>query len=44
MRAESDRAATAYAELGGATDSLYGGAKMLAAEVTSLQFQYFTRQ
>ena len=41
MRSESDRAVSAYGEMGGSTDSLFGGAKLLAAEVTSLQFQYF---
>ncbi len=41
MRAESDRAVSAYGEVNGSSDSIYGGAKLLAAEVTSLQFQYF---
>ncbi|HUE74474.1 MAG TPA: prepilin-type N-terminal cleavage/methylation domain-containing protein [Pirellulaceae bacterium] len=41
MRAESDRAVSAFGEINGSTDSLFAGAKQLAAEVTSLQFQYF---
>lgn len=41
MRAESDRAVSAFGEVNGSTDSLYGDAKLLAAEVTSIQFQYF---
>ena len=41
MRAESDRAVGAYGEMNGSTESIYGGAAMLAAEVTSLQFQYY---
>jgi prepilin-type N-terminal cleavage/methylation domain-containing protein len=41
MRAESDRAASAYSEINGSADSLFAGAKQLAAEVTSVQFQYF---
>lgn len=41
MRAESDRAVSAYGEMNGSTESIYGGATMLAAEVTSLQFQYY---
>ncbi len=41
MRAESDRAVSAYGEVNGSTDSLFAGARLLAAEVTSIQFQYF---
>ena len=41
MRSELDRAVTAWAEMNGAADSTYGNAKMLAEEVTSIQFQYF---
>ena len=41
MRAESDRAVSAWGEMNGSSQSLYGGAKVLAQEVTSLQFQYF---
>jgi prepilin-type N-terminal cleavage/methylation domain-containing protein len=41
MRAESDRAVSAYGELNGSSDSLFAGARLLAAEVTSVQFQYF---
>jgi hypothetical protein len=41
MRAESDRAVSAWGEMNGSSQSMYGGAKLLAQEVTSLQFQYF---
>jgi type II secretory pathway pseudopilin PulG len=41
LRAESDRAVSAWGEMNGSTQSIYGGAKMLAPEVTSLEFQYF---
>jgi hypothetical protein len=41
MRAESDRAVSAWGEVNGSTESIYGSAKLLAAEVTSLQFQYY---
>jgi hypothetical protein len=41
MRAESDRAVTAWSELNGTTQSHYSSAKLLAEEVTAVQFQYF---
>lgn len=41
MRAETDRAVAAWGELYGAGQSSYGAARMLAEEVTSLEFRYF---
>ena len=41
MRTEIDRAVSSWREENGDTTSLYGGAKLLAKEVTSLAFQYW---
>lgn len=41
MRAELDRAVSSWAEMNGDIDSAYSGAKLLAEEVTGLEFQYF---
>jgi hypothetical protein len=41
MRAELDRAVAAFAEMNGDTTSTYAGAKLVAEEVTAIEFQYF---
>jgi hypothetical protein len=41
MRAELDRAVSAWAEMNGDTTSAYSSAKLLAEEVTAIEFQYF---
>ena len=41
MRAELDRAVSAWAEMNGDTTSAYNSAKLLAEEVTAIEFQYF---
>jgi hypothetical protein len=41
MRAELDRAVSAWSEMNGDVDSAYYDAKLLADEVTGLEFQYF---
>ena len=41
MRSEIDRAVAAWTEENGGAQSLYAGAKLLAKEVTGLEFRYF---
>ncbi len=41
MRTEIDRAVSSWQEENGDTTSLYGGARLVAKEVTSLAFQYW---
>jgi hypothetical protein len=41
MRSEIDRAVASWAEANGATQSLYASGKLLAREVTGLEFRYF---